>query len=193
MTSPAAPPAPPAAIDPAAPPAEPVTPPTGEPAPPALTPEQLAAEVEKWKAFSRKHEDESKKNAAAAKRLADLEAANLSDLEKAQQRAATLEAENEASKAEAARLRVAVKHGIPAEDFDLLGTGSEAEIEARAARIAAKNAASKTPPANFDGGPRVPADPSDLPGQIAAAEKAGDRNLARRLKTQQLHEARKNL
>lgn len=42
-----------------------------------------AAEIEKWKALARKHEDRAKANADAAKRLADLEAANLSEKDKA--------------------------------------------------------------------------------------------------------------
>jgi hypothetical protein len=43
----------------------------------------LTAELEKWKALARKHEGTAKANADAAKRLAEIEAANASDLEKA--------------------------------------------------------------------------------------------------------------
>lgn len=41
-----------------------------------------AAEVEKWKSLARKHESAAKANSAAAKRLAELEDANKSELEK---------------------------------------------------------------------------------------------------------------
>jgi hypothetical protein len=41
------------------------------------------------------------------------------------------------AKAEAIRYKAAATHGIPAEHFDLLGSGSEEEVAARAAKIAA--------------------------------------------------------
>lgn len=41
------------------------------------------AEAEKWKSLSRKNEDTAKANAAAAKRLEEIEAANASELDKA--------------------------------------------------------------------------------------------------------------
>lgn len=43
----------------------------------------LAAEVEKWKNLARKHEERSKANAEAAKRLTEVEKAAMSDQEKA--------------------------------------------------------------------------------------------------------------
>jgi hypothetical protein len=43
--------------------------------------------------------------------------------------------------AEMARLRIAMRHGIPEEDFDLLGSGDEETLNARAERLAAKNLA----------------------------------------------------
>jgi hypothetical protein len=58
------------------------------------------------------------------------------------QEAATAAAQRAAqSEADAIRWKVAATHGIPAEDFDLLGSGTEEEITSRAQRIAAKNAA----------------------------------------------------
>jgi hypothetical protein len=44
---------------------------------------KATAEAEKWKALARKHEESAKTNRDAAKRLAEFEAANQSDLEKA--------------------------------------------------------------------------------------------------------------
>lgn len=43
----------------------------------------LAAELEKWKAQARKHEDRAKANAAAAKELEDVRKASMSETEKA--------------------------------------------------------------------------------------------------------------
>lgn len=58
------------------------------------------------------------------------------------QEAATANAQRAAqAEADAIRWKVAATHSIPAEDFDLLGTGTEEEITSRAQRIAAKNAA----------------------------------------------------
>lgn len=70
------PPADPAPVDP---PADPVDPPSGkDPA----DPKDWKAEAEKWKALSRKHEGTAKTNADAAKKLADIEAAQQTEAEK---------------------------------------------------------------------------------------------------------------
>lgn len=50
-----------------------------------------SAEVEKWKALSRKNEQRAKDNEAAAKRLAEIEDANRTELEKIQARAEAAE------------------------------------------------------------------------------------------------------
>jgi hypothetical protein len=74
-------------VDPPADPAEP-DPVDDPPADPAEDPKpdkgdgKDAAEAAKWKALSRKHEAKAKENAAAAKELADLKAAQLSEAEK---------------------------------------------------------------------------------------------------------------
>ncbi len=49
------------------------------------------------------------------------------------------------SQADAIRYKVAATHGIPAEHFDLLGTGTEEEITAKAAKISALLAAQAAP------------------------------------------------
>ena len=64
------------------------------------TPAVTQADVDKWKALSRQHEAQSKKNAAAAKRMADIDDASATDLERAQ----GLAAEN-ATKLQAAEAR----------------------------------------------------------------------------------------
>lgn len=49
----------------------------------------------------------------------------------------------ETARADADRYRAAATFGIPADDFDLLGSGSYEEIAARAERLAAKNTAAQ--------------------------------------------------
>ncbi len=80
------------------------------------------------------------------KRLDEIEAANLSDLEKAQKQAQ--EAQDAAAKAtaDAARFRIAAKYGINDEDADLFLTGSDAEVlERQAAALVARTPAGPKP------------------------------------------------
>lgn len=123
-------------------PAAPAAPATPAPAPAA--PEAPAAETAPkpepdWKAEARKHETRSKEwkakaeqNEAAAQRLAELENASKSDLEKAQH--AQQEAERKAAELEARALRaeVAAEKGVP---IDLLTGSTRDEIEAAADRL----------------------------------------------------------
>jgi len=82
-----------------------------------VTPD-LAAEVAKWKALSRKNEERATENAAAAKRLAEIEEANKTEAEKLQARAETAEkalAERDAKEALAALVDVvASEKKVPA-------------------------------------------------------------------------------
>jgi hypothetical protein len=57
--------------------------------------------------------------------------------------AAKRDAEN--ARAEAIRYKAAATHGIPADHFDLLGSGTEEEITARAEKLAALIAAQQQP------------------------------------------------
>lgn len=77
------------------------------------------------------------------------------DIQRATERATQLETDLTASRTENALLRVAAKHGIPEEDWDLLGSGTPEELDARAARLAAKGFGATKEPA--------PAPPSDRP------------------------------
>lgn len=52
----------------------------------------------------------------------------------------------ESARAEAVRYKAAATHGLSAEHFDLLGSGSEEEITARAAKIASLLAATQAAP-----------------------------------------------
>jgi hypothetical protein len=88
--------------------------------------------VDFWKAKAREQEKRAKENAAAATRLSELEAANLSESERATRRIADLEAELSKAQGAAVRRSVALAKGLPAELVDRLQGDSEAEIEADA-------------------------------------------------------------
>jgi hypothetical protein len=86
-----------------------------------------AAEVEKWKALSKKNEARAKENAAAAVRLAELEEAGKTEAQKAADRIAKAEAEVAAVPARVAEgLRDAlVTLGVVPEDRKILLTATE--------------------------------------------------------------------
>lgn len=77
----------------------------------------LEAEVAKWKDLARKHEDRSKANADAAKKLTALEQQSMTDLEKAVAQA-RIEARAEAIKESAGRLAAAEIRAVAANRFD---------------------------------------------------------------------------
>lgn len=89
-------------------------------------------EADKWKALSRKHEDQSKANAAKAKQFDDLTEAQKSELEKANDRAAQAEARAAEIEQRATRAEVAAATGVPAE---LLSGTTQEELEASAAKL----------------------------------------------------------
>lgn len=78
---------------------------------------------------------------AKASRLDEIEEANKSELQRAQDAANAAAAERDQAKAEALRLKVAVKHGISADDAELFLTGlDEQTLEAQAKRLAEREA-----------------------------------------------------
>lgn len=84
------------------------------------------AEAEKWKALARKHEKEAKANADAAKRLAEFEDANKSEVEKAAAKAAESEKRAQEAELKVLRLEVAAEKGLnPAQAKRLVGTTRE--------------------------------------------------------------------
>ena len=105
---------------------------TVEETPVVETPD-LAAEVAKWKALSRKNEDRAKENEAAAKSWAETEEANKSESEKLLSRAEAAEkalAEREAKEATTALVaEVAKEKGVPAA---ILRGASREELEEHA-------------------------------------------------------------
>lgn len=113
---------------------EPANEPLGEPGKKALSAEREA----------RKAAEQA--TAALQKQLDEINAANMSDLERAQKQAADAQTEAERARAEALRFRVAAKHGITDEDADLFLTGSDAEtLERQATRLVERTPTSPKP------------------------------------------------
>lgn len=108
---------------------------------------------------------------AKASRLDELERANQSEIEKANNKAAASEADRDDARAEAMRLRVAVEHGIGLEDADLFLTGRDEEtLRAQAKRLTDREADRKKQ------GNQVPRE-----GQRTSAIDGDDRATARAL------------
>lgn len=96
----------------------------------------LASELERWKAESRKWEGRSKRNSDAAARLKEIEQANMTELQKAQAMAADAEERAATAMAMHNRVMAAAAHSLPVDIIEDLGTGTEEEINERAERFA---------------------------------------------------------
>lgn len=143
------------------------------------------AEADKWKALARKHEGSAKANADAAKRLAEIEEANKSEVEKAVE-AARKEGTSEALRSLAPRL-VAAEFRIAAagrltteqvaeflEDLDLtryLTDDGEVDTDRVAKKVEALAPARTAP--SFGGGPRASAPVTDMNQLIRRAAGRG--------------------
>lgn len=87
-----------------------------------------------------------------AEKAKALEDASKTDLERLEQRAGGAERERDEAVGEALRLRAAIRHGLDLDDLDLLGTGSEEQIEARAKRLAERAGRPGRPTERLRGG-----------------------------------------
>lgn len=134
------------------------------------TVEDLQKEIETWKGHARTWEDRAKANKNAADQIKAIEDANKTELEKAQERVAALEAELNSSKESALRSSIIAEFSLDPEDAAVLLTASDEEgLRAQAERLAAK-AAPKTP--------TVTVNNSDLEGHPEPNSKAAlGRNL----------------
>lgn len=110
------------------------------------------AEAEKWKKFSRTWEDRAKENEEAQKRLAEIEDAGKSELEKLQAQLKAdaervAEAEKRAEAAEKARLRtdVALEFGISKEDRELFLTADDEATLKKQAEALSKRRGAENP------------------------------------------------
>ena len=101
---------------------------------PEMPREDLLAALAKSRRQAAKYRVERNELRPLADKARELEEAGKSELQKAQERIAALEAEKQAGELEAERLQIAAKHGLPAE----LVTGADAEaMESMASALAA--------------------------------------------------------
>lgn len=118
---------------------EPTTEPTTETAPATDVvtpePERPTETVDFWKQKAREQESRAKANAAAAQRLQELEDAQKSEQQRHADAAAVAQKERDEARAESLRYKAAATHKVDPDYFDLLGTGTEDEITARAERV----------------------------------------------------------
>ena len=119
-------------------------------APAQAAEEQPKAAETDWQAEARKWEKRAKDNFAQVnelKPLADqfrsLEEASKSELQRQTEALEAANRDRDNARAEALRFRVAAEHGIGKDDLDLLGSGDEEQLTARAARVAELRAAAK--------------------------------------------------
>jgi hypothetical protein len=131
------------------------------PAETAQTEKDWKAEAEKWQALSRKNEDQAKANAAAAKRVRELEERDMSEAQKAQKVADETAAELARYKAEAEQLRasdlrkqVALDKGVPAALVNRLQGATADELAADADALLALMVAPRSPQPDQAQGPR---------------------------------------
>lgn len=111
---------------------------------PDETPEQT---IEALRAALAKANAEAKDNRIKATKLDEIQAAQMSDLEKAQARAQELEAQATKATSEALRWRIAAKHGISDDDAETFLTGGDEEsLTRQAERLSALASAAPTTP-----------------------------------------------
>lgn len=128
--------------------------PTEAPAQPAAEaepkPTPPAREETDWKAEARKWESRAKENSEAAKRLAEIEDANKSEMQRASEARDAAEARAKAAESAVLRRDVALEHGLSKDDAALLeGVNSEEAMRALAARLAVKQGDAPAAPTGF--------------------------------------------
>lgn len=87
---------------------------------------------------------QAKAHADAAKRLQEIEDAQKTAEQRNAESLSSAQRDLEQARAESARLRIGVRHGLTEDDLDLLGSGSDEEIESRAKRVAELKQAAAT-------------------------------------------------
>ena len=97
--------------------------------------------VKKLRDEAAKYRTEAKANADAAKRLAEIEEANKTEVQKATERLAAAEKAAQDAQAEALRFKIAAKFQVSEEDADLFLTGTDEEtLTKQAERLTAREA-----------------------------------------------------
>lgn len=136
------------------------------------TVESLQAEVKKWRGLSRKHEKRAKENAAAAKRLKELEDADKTEIERATERAADAEKKAAAAERKALVYSIASRKGLTETQAKRLIGDTEEELEADADDLLESFKQEDDEDATSDKGKGKPTRPRERlrPGAAADAE-----------------------
>jgi hypothetical protein len=116
----------------------------------------IAAELAKWKAMARKHEGQAKSNADAAKRLAEIEDANKTEVQKLADKATVSDRAAADARQEVARLRVAMRKGLTESQAKRLVGATEEELEADAEELLATFGGTQDTSSGKDGKPTRP-------------------------------------
>lgn len=155
---------------------------------PATGDKDWQAEAEKWKSLSRKNEETAKANAAAAKRLEEIEAASASELEKAIKKARQEGAEEVTTKAnqrllnaEARALAAEAKFrnpGLAVKAIDLSGisVSEDGTVDAKAVRSLLADLA-KDEPYLVDDGKAAKPKPDDAQGRTQGPVSKAEQGL----------------
>jgi hypothetical protein len=85
--------------------------------------------------MARKNEGRARANADAADKLAKLEDANKTEVQRAQDEAAQARRERDEARADHSRVMAAAAHNLPVDLIDDLGSGTDEEIAERAERF----------------------------------------------------------
>lgn len=174
-----------------------------QPQAPEAQPEDGGKPEPDWKAQARKWEERAKANAGAAKKLAEIEAANMTAQEQAEARAAAAEAKAAAAVESIATARLeAALTGLVADPADVVADlnvrkflGEDGQVDPEKVAALRQRYQALAPQ-----GPRAPMpNPAQGNGQpaksmaeiIADAEKSGNTKQSLRLKSQQLMQLRK--
>lgn len=132
------------------------------------------SEAEKWKALARKHEANAKANSAAATKLAELENASKTELEKLNDKAAAAEERAAKAEHEALRIQICADEGVPTKLRKYVVGDTQEELEASAKEILEEFGVDKT---KDDGGQRGrPSDGRPKPNlrKVPTGDKAQD-------------------
>lgn len=103
--------------------------------------ERAKAKIAKQNSEAKNLRTRVKELEAYEAKVREIEEAQKSEAQKIQERADKAEQRAQAIEAELIRERIARRHKIDDDDLDLLGTGTEEQLEARAKKIAALKAA----------------------------------------------------
>jgi hypothetical protein len=121
---------------------------------------KLQADAERWKAMARRHEKAAKENAAAAKKLAELEDANKSETQKLNDQLSSAQVELQTLRVEKIRAQAARDAGLDPELAEYITAADPDEALSQAKRLAERLTPKAPKSADLRQGVRQPAKPA---------------------------------